>query len=171
MSELETNRGRQITHCHYTQSGEIRDATEPRIIGRRKNFVLKSPKKEMIAQKIEQKFPGIERISLPTNEFNCHGKTFGNKECWINSIEVSSILLDNRYQSVFGSTRVGDLVLYRGIKGDITHTGFVHQVNDEGKPVLVQSKWGTLGDYLHAPDTVPPIYGNWTIYRQFKDKD
>lgn len=54
--------------------------------------------------------------------------------------------------------RPGDVIVYR--KGDkVTHTGVVRAVDRDGNPSLIESKYGTLGRYLHEPFDVPAIYG------------
>lgn len=55
--------------------------------------------------------------------------------------------------------RPGDVVLYRNAQGEATHTGVVREVNAEGNPTRVESKWGAFGRYLHGANDVPAIYG------------
>lgn len=52
----------------------------------------------------------------------------------------------------------GDVVVYRK-GGVVTHTGVVKQVDADGNPTTIESKFGTLGLYDHAPFDVPAEYG------------
>jgi len=165
VSDLTTRRGHSIKHCHCTQEGLIIDATERRMVGLCQEPLLTHNIKISLSEQIEKTYPGLRRVGLPTHEFNCHGKTFGKKECLIDNVEVPKILEDNGYNLVVGPTQAGDLIVYRDRNGAVAHTGFVHEVDAEGKIILVQSKWGRLGDYLHPMDKVPPEYGTWFVFR------
>jgi len=103
-------------------------------------------------------------MDAPTDSYDCHGWTFTGGSDWINDDQVQQILNDNGYQSVeLGAVLVGDLVIYRH-EGNITHSGVVTEVDENGMPILIESKWGRLGRYLHAPDRVPPNYGQPQYY-------
>ena len=67
--------------------------------------------------------------------------------------EVATLLADNGYQIV-EHPAVNDVVVYRGGEGTILHTGMVRGVLDDGT-VLVESKWGLEGRYLHRPEDQP----------------
>ncbi len=93
---------------------------------------------------------------------NCHGWVFSGGRYLIGGRDVPAILEDNGYQEVT-EPRPGDLVVYRDDEGVVTHTGVVRYVTP-GEPVLVESKWGNLGVYLHRVDDSP--YGaNCRYYR------
>ncbi|MCC6420524.1 MAG: hypothetical protein IT429_19990, partial [Gemmataceae bacterium] len=47
--------------------------------------------------------------------------------------------------------QVGDLAVYWNDEGGVVHTGVVCAAGEKG-PVLVQSKWGDLGCFIHTPD-------------------
>lgn len=107
---------------------------------------------------------GIQEELLPTNRYNCWGFTFNPRQCWINSgNDVQTILNDNGTQVFSPNLRLGDVICYRD-SGVITHTGRIVALNAAGDPILVQSKWGQTGEYLHAPKVVPASYGTDRTY-------
>jgi hypothetical protein len=102
---------------------------------------------------------------LPTTKYNCWGFTFNPRQCWINSgVDVQNILNDNGTQVFAPNLRIGDVICYRDNQNVITHTGRVWGVSGSGQASWIQSKWGSLGEYLHAPFTVPKIYGSNVSY-------
>lgn len=121
-------------------------------------------------------YPGIQALHyvhfdhsseelLPTQRYNCWGFTFNPRQCWINSgTDVQNILNDNGTQVFAPNIRVGDVICYRDSSNVITHTGRVWSINAAGQPVLIQSKWGGWGEYLHPPLTVPASYGTNVTY-------
>lgn len=101
---------------------------------------------------------------LPCQSYNCWGFTFNPRQCWITSgNDVQNILNDNCISVQDGSIQVGDVICYR-LDGGITHTGRVHSVDGSGHAVLIRSKWGNWGEYLHSPLNVPDIYGTELSY-------
>jgi hypothetical protein len=93
------------------------------------------------------------RRTEPDPSYNCHGFTFTDGRYWIKGSDVETILTDNGYQ-VVRFPRLGDVVVYRDMGGLVSHTGVVRTVLSGGK-VLVESKWGRLGRFLHPHDAVP----------------
>ena len=92
---------------------------------------------------------------------NCYGWVFTRGQYGIRDAEVPIILSDNEYVEI-SQPQDGDLVVYR--RGDdICHCGVVRIV-DRHAPVLVESKWGPFGVYLHAPST-QPFGGDSRFYR------
>lgn len=89
----------------------------------------------------------------PDKWANCHGWVFTGGAYLMRGREVAKLLADNGYQVVDHPT-VNDVVVYRGGKGTILHTGLVRGVLDDGT-VLVESKWGLEGRYLHRPEDQP----------------
>jgi hypothetical protein len=120
-------------------------------------------------------YPGIQPVEyvhldgtseelLPTNRYNCWGFTFNPRQCAINTgSDVQTVLNDNGTQVFPPNLRLGDVICYRD-NGVITHTGRIVALALTGEPILVQSKWGDWGEYLHAPDVVPVIYGTDRTY-------
>lgn len=93
---------------------------------------------------------------------NCHGWVFTGGTHFVVNEEVQTILDDNGYQTV-GSPRAGDVAVYRNSRGDIIHTGLVRSI-DQNK-VLVESKWGHCGVFLHPSDVHPYELAECTFYR------
>ncbi len=94
---------------------------------------------------------------------NCHGWAYTAGQYWVRCADVPAILEDNGYQ-VVETPQPGDLIIYRDDDGKIVHTG---QVKATGaRYVLVESKWGPLGVYLHAPDD--QCYGR--SYRYYRSQ-
>jgi len=120
-------------------------------------------------------YPGIQPVEyvhldgtheelLPTNRYNCWGFTFNPRQCAINTgSDVQTILNDNGTQVFPPNLRLGDVICYRD-NGVITHTGRVVALGPTSEPIMVQSKWGDWGEYLHAPDVVPVTYGTDRTY-------
>lgn len=79
---------------------------------------------------------------------NCHGWVFAAGLHWVKSRDVQTILDDNGYTPVI-VPQVGDVVIYRNSSGEIVHSGLVRAADPS--LVLVESKWGALGRYVHRP--------------------
>jgi hypothetical protein len=90
------------------------------------------------------------RRGPPDDTSNCHGWVFTAGKYNIAGRLVSTILEQNNYISVV-QPEPGDLVIYRGTNGDISHSGIVRAVLGKDD-VLVESKWGRMGVYLHPAD-------------------
>src|SRR5262249_55569883 len=71
------------------------------------------------------------------------------------------ILADNGYH-VVAQPQVGDVITYRDVHGKVTHSGVVRVV--EHGVILIESKWGHLGCYLHRPEDQP--YGDRFTYHR-----
>jgi hypothetical protein len=109
-----------------------------------------------------QKFMfAIIRASKPDPSHNCYGWVFTGGRFWIDGDSVDLILADNGYQEV-ADPRAGDLITYRDRVGRSAHAGIVRSANEND--VLVESKWGSLGRYLHAP-AHQPFDKTWAYYR------
>jgi surface antigen len=116
--------------------------------------------KELDRQGLKDK---VTKKDKPTDSYDCHGWTFACGQKWINSDQVQKILDDNGY-TITNTPQVGDLVVYKDSNGNITHTGIVKEVDKDGKVTKVESKWGRLGRYEHAPNDVPSTYGSPEYY-------
>jgi hypothetical protein len=103
----------------------------------------------------------IIRLGEPNPASNCHGWIFTGGRYGVRDGEVESILTDNGYREV-PEPRQGDLAVY--FTGDkIKHSGLVRMA-DKHAPVIVESKWGPFGVYLHAADQ-QPFSGTCKFYR------
>ena len=113
--------------------------------------------------KLVERFPvRLIRTASPDPKFDCHGWVFTAGRFWIMSNAIDDILADNDYQEVTAPA-AGDLIVYRNQPGGIVmHTGLVQSVTRT--EVLIESKWGPLGRYLHSPAEQP--FGKaWTFHR------
>jgi len=108
----------------------------------------------------------VIRLEGPNSVCNCHGWVFTGGTYGVQSKDVDTILADNSYEPV-QPAQAGDLVVYRDDSGSALHTGLVRFVGDDGI-LLVESKWGPLGVFLHAPETQPygQQFGFWRSPRQ-----
>lgn len=64
--------------------------------------------------------------------------------------------------SIDAPKQVGDRVLYFNFTYGVltvTHSGIVSQVDTNGQPTEITSKWGQAGVYKHHPQDVPQSYG------------
>lgn len=103
----------------------------------------------------------VIRLAPSSDTCNCHGWVFTGGRYWVSPDDVQLILNDNGYRPV-SEPRPGDLAIYRA--GDsITHTAVVRAASD-GKPVLVEGKWGSMGVFLH--EVAESCWGtSFTYYR------
>src|SRR5262249_3395836 len=92
----------------------------------------------------------VIRTAPADGNYNCHGWVFTAGRYWVRGVFVERILKDNGY-TVAPRVRSGDLAVCRNDSGEVTHTALVHSVGNNGQ-VLVESKWGRLGRYIHTPD-------------------
>jgi hypothetical protein len=116
---------------------------------------------EQFLRSTESRQTQIIRLTEPNPASNCHGWIFTGGRYGVRDGEVQSILSDNGYREVV-EPEPGDLAVY--INADkITHCGLVRMA-DKHAPVLIESKWGPFGVYLHAADQ-QPFSGVCKFYR------
>ncbi len=104
----------------------------------------------------------VIRVGEPDLTSNCHGWVFTGGKFGIHCVDVDRILADNRYAQI-SQPQPGDVIVYRDEQGEVVHSGVVRFVSGNGL-VLVESKWGPLGRYLHPPDC-QPWGGRFSYYR------
>jgi hypothetical protein len=104
----------------------------------------------------------VIRRAGPDPAANCHGWTFTGGRCWIRTEEAELILRDNGYYAA-SEPQAGDLVTYRQEDGTLAHSGVVAAVLED-RTVLVESKWGWAGRYLH-PVEAQPYSDQWEYFR------
>jgi hypothetical protein len=92
-------------------------------------------------------------LAPPSEVCNCHGWVYTGGRFAIQSRFIPTLLADNGYEEVL-EPQADDLVIYRAESGSVEHTGLVRMVGDDGL-VLVESKWGPLGVYLHPVESQP----------------
>lgn len=93
---------------------------------------------------------------------NCHGWVFLDGQYLISGEGVQRILDDNGYE-VVENALAGDVIVYRDGDQNILHTGVVRGVLDDGT-VIIESKWGVEGVFLHGPQDTPYLE-NFEYYR------
>lgn len=96
----------------------------------------------------------------PDASHNCHGWLFTGGQFWVAGDVVDDILADNQYMQV-STPMVGDLAVYRGVRGDVVHTGIVRSADE---CVLIESKWGPMSRCIHGIED-QPFGGACTFYR------
>ena len=105
----------------------------------------------------------VIRMADANLDSNCHGHVFGHDRHWILGRHVEVILRENLYNRVEPPAE-GDVVIYRKEDGSVSHTGIVRGRLQDGAP-LVESKWGSLGIYLHPATDCPYGRDDITYYR------
>jgi hypothetical protein len=106
----------------------------------------------LFALQMEAEQGQIIRLCDANPSCNCHGWVFTGGQYVMRDVDVSTILNDNGYAEV-AEARVDDLAVY--IDGSrVTHTGVVRLVDASGV-IVVESKWGPFGVYLHPPERQP----------------
>jgi hypothetical protein len=111
---------------------------------------------DQLLVKDEDLLQKVIRVAGPDTVCNCHGWVFTGGQYGLASEDVDAILADNGYV-VVDKAREGDVVIYRDDLGGVRHSGLVRFVGTDDL-VLVESKWGPLGLYLHPPQDQP--YGD-----------
>lgn len=98
-----------------------------------------------------RRFPaGCIETAPADSRYNCHDWTFfGGPNHYFQTGTVEEILGERGYQPV-DQPALGDVIIYRCPSGAITHSGVVRALGTHGF-VLIESKWGALGRYLHEP--------------------
>lgn len=104
----------------------------------------------------------LMRLEGPDDTCNCHGYVFTGGKHWVLGRDVPAILRDNGYY-IAQDPQPGDVAVYRDADGFVAHTGVV-RATGPGIEVLVESKWGQYGVYLH-PSSQCPYPGTPTYYR------
>lgn len=109
----------------------------------------------------------VIRTAPADASYSCHGWVFTAVPCHLSGGDVEVILRENGYREV-AAPRAGDLVVYRDAGGAVAHTGVVRVAGPDGL-VLVESKWGARGRYLHRPEGC--CYGGRIAYYRGKRAD
>lgn len=107
---------------------------------------------ERFMQASENQQRQVIRLADANPATNCHGWIFTGGEYGVRDSDVRAILDDNGYVAV-EQPRDGDVAIYIR-DGQIVHAGLARQPQPQG-PILVESKWGPFGLYLHPPDKQP----------------
>ncbi len=102
------------------------------------------------------------RTGPPEFLYNCHGWTFAHGQRAVTDEEVNAILQSGRYRKV--TTPIsGDIVIYYDKSGNLCHSGIIKATGRQGF-VLVESKWGSAGRFLHLLD-LPEVQASHEFFR------
>ena len=101
------------------------------------------------------------RRGPPTDHSNCHGWVFTGGQYNLAGAQVNTILAENGYE-VVKKPQAGDVIVYR-TDTLLRHTGVVQAVLPD-YTVMVESKWGWRGVFLHAAADSP--YGKEYEFRR-----
>lgn len=102
-------------------------------------------------------------------EYNCHGWTFTRGRRDMTCDEVIERLNSGRYRKVM-IPLPGDIVIYYDKDNNLCHSGVVKATGLRGF-VLVESKWGGAGRFLHLL-TLPKVHARFDFYRRtFRSTD
>jgi hypothetical protein len=102
-------------------------------------------------------------LPMGWQDTNCHGFVFTGGRYWLGGAQVNAILDDNGYEQV-SVAQLDDLAVYRDPSGAIAHTGIVRGLAADGV-VLVESKWGQGGRFIHRHDRHSYPDAECTFYR------
>jgi hypothetical protein len=99
-------------------------------------------------------------------DYNCHGWVFTGGKFWVRGGWVETILRDNGYREAL-RPMIGDLCVYRDDKGEVSHTAIVRGLGADGL-ILLESKWGKLGRYIHNANADHAYRGHTPKYYRTK---
>lgn len=105
---------------------------------------------------------GGTRVAEPDATYNCHAYAWYHAKhldaYWIESIQA--FINDSACTRLTSSDtiQVGDIIVYMSSLHDLAlHSGVVDSINSDGS-LVIRSKWGAGGEYLHAVNQVPSTY-------------
>jgi hypothetical protein len=110
-------------------------------------------------RKLEQR---LIQTGPASNETNCHGWVFAAGRHWVRGAFVPFILEDNGYSPV-SAPAAGDLAVFRDASNQVSHSAIVRSASDG--VILLESKWGRAGRYVHSPDDHIYRGASCTYYR------
>ena len=109
----------------------------------------------------------LARLRSITSTYNCVGMVFASRRTWVDTDDVLLFLNEDGYRQV-RAPEVGDVIVYRNDRSEVKHVGVIidnRPVEHPGHPfLLVMSKWGGDGEYLHALSDAPPLFGSASDY-------
>jgi hypothetical protein len=85
---------------------------------------------------------------------NAHGWTFAHGRGHVDWETVEEMLRTQDWHKT-AEPSPGDVVVYYEADGRLKHSGVVHSRREDGQ-ILVESKWGPLGRYVHTSDIDGP---------------
>ena len=108
--------------------------------------------------------PNAKLRSL-SSVYNCVGHIFAARRTHVSSEHLPTILEKDGYSRIDDVQKlwVGDVVVYENAEGETTHVGQVVEIqpnlHDGSRNVVILSKWGTYGEYMHEVSDVPSMLG------------
>jgi hypothetical protein len=103
----------------------------------------------------------LVRLVEPSLHCNCYGWIFSGGRYGMYGWQVPLILRDNGYQPVT-TPQESDVAVYVA-QGDVVHAG-IARIDRLTGSLLIESKWGPFGVFLHAP-AAHPFGGVAAYYR------
>lgn len=103
-----------------------------------------------------------------TATYNCMGLVFASRRTCIDPDELRMIFEDDGYEKIpdLKDVDVGDVVVYFN-EGMVTHVGIVvgkELLLNLKSNIIIMSKWGADGEYLHEVSHVPDSFGRKVEY-------
>jgi len=144
---LLTSLGHAILNVHRPRPGE-------------RDFL--PAERTQIAALVAAQHPAAIPVAEATIVYNAHGQLFDASNSWINNDQVQQILDDDYFSPPLPS--YGDLAVYRQ-DGVIRHAGMIVGMGFDAVS-QVWGKWGSTGEYRHAPGDVPVVYGAPSYFRR-----
>jgi len=102
-----------------------------------------------------------------SNAYNCHGWIFAGGRFWVRGANVAQILKENGYRPA-GEPRPGDVAVFRDATGEVSHSALVRSAGPGGA-VILESKWGQMGRYLHRATEHAYSSHHCTYYRSSRE--
>lgn len=107
-------------------------------------------------------FSNSDRTNSSTYEYNCHGRTFDNRNSWVNYSDAWVFGSGN--QSVH-YPEIGDVVVWTKTGTGSTSTKITRHTATiigpwNGNNTIVSSKYGSAGEYHHELINTMNVYGN-----------
>lgn len=135
------------------------------VVGETRRLASPISPKELEARFRLTHFPdGAIQTGSADEYYVCHEWTFaGGPDETVLADDIQTLLDQRGYRPV-EVPQVGDVIVYRRrAGGDIDHSGRVKAVDGQGL-VLIESKWGHQGRYLHRPE-LPDVFAQFAYYR------
>jgi hypothetical protein len=105
------------------------------------------------------------RLRSSTGTYNCIGMIVASRRTWVDPGDLLQILKDDGYIKLSSDSEAeyGDVVVYHGKEG-VCHAGLVVGKNvfdpsNQRDTLVVLSKWGQEGEYVHDARDVPALCG------------
>lgn len=124
-----------------------------------------NPTRLKVAEELVLKYHHTAVTRSLTGLYNCMGMVFATRRTWVDTNQLSIILKDDDYHKLTSieNVIVGDVIIYKGEEGQVTHVGLVSRVEanltDGSKTITILSQWGHDGEYFHRIDDVNPFLG------------